>query len=426
MSFSLEKFQEKIAPIASAAAENKYLKAISDAVNTALPIILIGSFSVLFAFLSPASWQNFITKTGLKSVFTTINTMTMGLLALYVCFIIAYRLATFIGVDAISCGILALGAFLIATPIASTVDNVDSIPVTWLGFSGLFLAIILGLIVPKIYAVFMEKKLYIKMPEGVPPIVERSMASLIPAFVILGFMGIVSVALSKTSFGSLHNIVYSLIQTPLTNLGGSFAAYLLMQTLCALFMFFGIHGGTVLNIFTPILIAMGAENLQAYQAGAPLPHIISFNFAMVYGAPGGIGGTIGLAILMAFFAKSVRYRTVGKIAIIPSFFGINEPVIFGVPILLNPLFFIPYILSAVIHNTLAYVLTAIGILPRLIGLQIPWTVPPIISGFLSGGIRPAIFQIFQILLSIAIYYPFFKIIDNNALKMEKEPCNIEQ
>jgi len=413
----MDGLQEKITPVAGALAEVKPLKAVGQGINSALPIIMVGSIAVLFANLSVPGYQAFIVENGIRPIFSTINSMTMGLLAVYASLLISYRHAQLIDIDAISCGIISLGAFLIATPIAQTAEGVNAIPVRWLGSPGLFLAIILGVIVPLIYKFLMDRKIFIRMPAGVPPVVEKSFAALTPGFLIFGIMGVLTILLSKTTFGSLHQIIYTIIQAPLTKLGGTYWAYLLIQTLTALVMFCGIHGTTVMSILTPVLIALNAENLAAYEAGLALPNIICQNFN-IFGAPGGIGGTIGFAVLMMFFAKSAKGKALGKVTIVPSIFGINEPVVFGVPILLNPIFFIPYLLSPIIHVTLAYVLTSVGIIPRLIGLQLNFTIPPIISGFLSGGPRAAIFQACQVFISMAIYYPFFKIMDTQALEEE--------
>jgi len=272
-------------------------------------------------------------------------------------------------------------------------------------------------LVPALIKFCIDKKIYIRMPEGVPTIVEDSFASLVPALFVLIISTIVSLLLAKTSFGNFHAVIYTLIQTPLQGFGLSLPAYLTVQVLATLLMFSGIHGNTVFGTITPLTMAASAENLAALAAGNPLPNIITSSFS-VFCQPGGIGGTFGLAFMMAFLAKSKRLKTLGKLSIVPAIFGINEPLIFGIPILLNPLLFIPYVLNPIICTVLSYFSIAIGIVPRLSGVEVNWTMPQVVSGFLAQGPQAAILQVVLLAITTAIWFPFFKLVDKQTAQEE--------
>ena len=252
------------------------------------------------------------------------------------------------------------------------------------------------------------------MPEGVPPMVSQSFSSLIPMVVIGTIFLIIGYLFSLTSFGSVHSLIYTFIATPLQKVGGSFGGMVVFTIALHLLWFFGIHGGNVVNSITnPFLIPLALENLAVYQAGGTPENIYSAAFKNTYQF-GGSGMTIALVLMMVFLAKSERFKTLGKLALPANIFYINEPVVFGTPIVLNTTLIIPFVLAPLITQMLAYGLTVIGILPVLIGYQIPWSMPPIISGFIQGGWQVALFQVFSIFLTFAIYYPFFKIVDKQA------------
>lgn len=182
-------------------------------------------------------------------------------------------------------------------------------------------------------------------------------------------------------------------------------------------MFCGIHGNAIFSIISPLTMNASAENLSALAAGSPLPNIIIDSFSVLC-QPGGIGCTFGLAFLMAFAAKSKRMKTLGRLSIVPAIFGINEPLLFGIPIMLNPLLFIPYVLNPIICTSLSYISIALGITPRLTGTTVNWTMPQIVSGFLAQGIPTAILQVVLIAITTLIWFPFFRIVDRQIVKEE--------
>jgi PTS system cellobiose-specific IIC component len=414
----MEKFiaslQKALIPVANRISGNKFMSALGRTFQLLLPIIMIGSFACLGAFLDIPAWQGFVASTGLQMILMTIQSLTLSIIALYVVIILGYQYGQYLELNPASSSIISLMAFLLVTPH----ELYTNIPTQWLGYAGLFGAMIVAWFVPQFIRLLIKNKIYVRMPKGVPPIVEDSFASLVPAFFIMLASVIVSKILAMTPFGSFHNIIYSIIQTPVKSLGLTLPAYLVMQILSTLLMFCGIHGNAVFATFIPITMAASAENLAALASGQSLPNIITGSFSVLC-QPGGIGGTLGLAFMLAFGGRSKRLRTLGRISMIPAIFGINEPLVFGIPILLNPLLFIPYILSPIVCTSLSYFTYALGIVPRLTGTEVNWTMPQIVSGFLAQGWQTAVLQIVIIAVSTLIWFPFFKMVDKQ-ISIEEE------
>lgn len=407
--------QKWLMPVADKISNNKFMNSLGQTFQLLLPIIMIGSFACLGAFLDIPVWQSFVTSTGLQVILMTIQSLTLSIIALYVVIVLPIQYAGKLEINPVSAAVISLMAFLILTPH----DLYTAIPTQWLGYSGLFGAMIVGGLVPRFIKFLINRKIYVRMPKGVPSIVEDSFASLVPSLLTMIIVVIIAWIFSTTSLGSFHNIIYTLIQTPMQGFGLSLPAYLIMQIICTLLMFCGIHGNTVFAVFTPLTMAAGAENLAALAAGEPLPNIITSSFS-VFCQPGGIGCTFGLAFLLTFLAKSKRLRTLGKLSVIPAIFGINEPMIFGIPILLNPLLFIPYLLNPIICTVVSYISIATGIVPRLSGTEINWTMPQFVSGFLAQGPQAVVLQIVLVAITTIIWLPFFKIVDKQISTEEIE------
>lgn len=410
----IEKLQGSLMKFAEKISNNKFLNSLGSTFQILLPIIMIGSFAALGAFLDVQAWQNFVSSTGLNAILMNAQSVTLSMIAFYVLLVLSYQYATKLEINAISATVISLMAFLILTP----TELYTAIPLAWLGYPGLLGAMLVSWLVPLSIKFLINKKIYIKMPKGVPTIVEDSFASLVPAFLILVCSIIIANLLLLTPFNNFHNVIYTLIQIPLKSIGLSLPAYLFVQVLSTLLMFMGIHGQTTFGVITPLTMAASAENLAALAAGKALPNIITGSFSVLC-QPGGIGGTLGLAFLLAFRAKSQRLKKLGKMSIIPAIFGINEPLVFGVPILLNPLLFIPYVLNPIICTTISYLSIYLGIVPRLSGTEVNWTMPQGISGFLAQGWQAALLQVILIIITTLIWIPFFKIVDKNTYETEQ-------
>lgn len=396
-----------------------YLQTISGAMMSTLGPVFIGSISVLLVILMnmvPAlSGLHQIT-----AILSKVNTVTLGSLAIYIAILMAYHLVRKLdkNEDPISAAIISLLSFLIITPIGQMSDKTTAIPTTWLGAQGVFSAMIVGLISARLYLAIKRKGWTIKMPPGVPPMVTRMFESLVPTILIGVLFIIVDLLFSMTSFGSMHQFVYTIIQEPLKGIGGSLGAMIILSLLQQILWFFGIHGtNVILPLVTPLWMAMDVENMNAIQAGQVPPNILGLAFfnIITFG-----GMVLGLVLLM-LRSKSIQYREVGKISIIPALFGITEPAIFGTPLVLNFDLAFPFITNNTIALTLAFFLTKIGLVTRFTGVQAIFGLPVGFHAAVQGALSIILLQLFiQFILSPILWYPWFKHLDMKTYKAEQE------
>lgn len=421
-----ESLQKHLVPVASKLSGSKLLRAISGGFSMLLPVIIVGAFASLFSGLAIPAWQDFIASSGLKTIFTYITAYTTNMTAIYAVFGIVYAYAQALDAEkqAPLVGLTALMVFLLMIPTGvGTGDNAvaAAIGTTYFGSAGLFTAIILGLAVPAIYMAFVKHNVTIKMPEGVPPMVANGFSAIIPALCITVIFVAVRQLCALTPFGTFDDMVYGILRAPLSTLSQSPLTFGILVFLCNLLWFFGIHGGMVTMPFITMLYMQPAlENLDAYAAGAALPNILTNTWWFTFVQLGGSGGIIGLAICLFFLAKSERYKTLGKIAILPALCGISEPIVFGFPLMLNAIMFIPMILTPLLSFILSYAFTVAGIVPVLNGIQLGTGTPVLLSGFLAGGVGAMVWQALIVALQFAIYLPFFRICDRQALEEEQK------
>jgi PTS system cellobiose-specific IIC component len=262
-----------------------------------------------------------------------------------------------------------------------------------------------------------KKGWQIKMPDGVPPAVAKSFAALIPAVLTLSVFLIINAIMTGVFNANLHDVVYEVIQKPLTGLGSSLPATLIALFFVQFLWFFGLHGQIIVNsVMDPIWNTLMLDNLEAYKAGHALPHIISKPFMETFTVGlGGSGMTLAVVLLLAFFMKRKQYRDIGRLALGPGIFNVNEPVIFGMPIVLNATILIPWVIAPLIVTTLNYLVMAAGIVPAPTGVSVPWTVPIVASGILAtNSIWGGILQIVDFVIVGLIWLPFLKIMDRQA------------
>ena len=421
----LDKMQGVLVPVSEKVANVKFLRAIAETMMTLLPITVVGSFAVLFAFIDIAPWQAFLdANPTVRMVFMNTQSWTLSIIALYAVVVLPYRYADKLGMkEKMNVVPLALASFLLLTP----TELYTAIPSEWLGHRGLFSAFIIGILVTLLVKFFLDKNVRIKMPAGVPKFVEDTFTVLIPGMVVIFVSAIIGQLLAKTEINNIHNIIYTVIQAPLKNVGLSFGGLLVNNILSTLFMFFGIHGTVAGAAWTPLVAAADLENLEAFRLGLQLPNIWTNGWHHSIMA-GGIGATLGLGIVLLIFARSERFKKLARIAIVPQIFNIGEPLLFGIPIMLNPLLFIPYMGGVVMNSFIAWFAVKWGIIARFTGLDVSWTVPNPLNGFLacSKPIQGVLLQVFIILVDMLIWYPFVKIIDKQALADEaKETVEAE-
>lgn len=411
------KMMDKLLLFAEKVQSNVYLDAISKGLMGTLPILMIGSFSLLLAVLPIDAWKQILTDTGIRTYLMAGSTVTISCMSLYSCFLIGYRLASSFHVDGISSGIISVFSFLIVTPLAE-----GALDMNWMGAQGLFTAMLASLIATRLYCALMKnQKIQITMPDSVPPVIANTFKGLIPCIVIGAIFILVAVLFSYTPWGSLTNMIYTLVASPLQSLGSSIWAYSLIILVQMVLFFFGIHGALVVQpIINAVYMPMDTVNMEMVLAGAPNGdlNILGKTFYSLFTGVGGAGGTLSLIILILLFAKAKQYKTIGRLSSVPGLFTINEPIMFGLPLVLNPILSIPFISTPIIQSIIAYFAIAIGLVPHLNGVQVPFGTPVLINAFLAGGWRASILQIVLVVIGILIYYPFFKIADRQAVTTE--------
>lgn len=413
---------DKVMTFAGNVQQNKYLKAISYGLMATLPLLIIGSIALLLMVLPIGIWQDFLTSTGISPYLSVAFTLTTSLIALYSSFTVAYKLAEYLDQNQITPAFISTLCFLMVVPLAN-VDGASFLDIGWLGAKGLFTALVVALLSCRLYCLLVEnKKITIKMPESVPPVVANTFAGLIPSIIVATVFLIVAMIFGATSYGSFAAFVYNVIALPLQNLSGSVWSLLLIVLVQMTLWFFGLHGSLVIGAFiTALYLPMDTANMEAAAQGAAnseLPNILGKTFYEVFAGIGGAGGTLSLLILMLLIAKSKQIKTLGKIAIGPGLFTINEPVVFGLPLVLNPIMAIPFITVPLIQVLVAYGAIATGIVPKLTGVQVPFGMPVLINGFLAGGWQIAVLQVVLIAIGIVIYFPFLKMLDKKAVSDE--------
>lgn len=293
---------------------------------------------------------------------------------------------------------------------------------TYLGAKGLFAAMIIALLGARIYVFVVKKGWVIKLPDSVPPNVANSFSALIPASFVICLFLILAGFMKSTSYGDFHTMIFNVIQSNLMRfMGNNVFSWLFFNIMTSVLWFFGLHGGNIINsIVNPVYLPLSLENFAAFTAGlTKMPYIfIGTPFTKAF-TSGGVGSMFALAILMTFFAKSKQFKLLGKLSLPTTLFFINEPLLFGIPIVLNPLFLIPLLVTTPILGILTYFVMSIGIVPTPHGIQLPWTTPPVLHGFLQGGWVLALWELLMVLGAMAIWYPFFKMGDKKALDEEK-------
>ena len=414
---------------------NKVLIAIRDGFLVSTPLIIVASIFLVIANFPIPGYVDFLAQffgQGWPSKMDAIIDSTFSVLGLLGAVGIGYAYARQLESDPIAGGAVALVCFLIITPkVHSDFVNAangkafNGFALAHLGSAGMFLAMITAIISVKIFVTIKNKGWVIKMPDGVPPAVTQSFAALIPSAFAMFFFFVVYLVFSATDYQYAHNFIYKILQAPLMGFGQSLIFEPIYQFLSTLFWFFGINGPAVTNtVFNPIHLALTAENLEAFKQGATLPNIFTGPFGDFFGNFGGGGSTLSLVFLMVFFGKSERMKKLGRLAIIPGIFGINEMIIFGLPVVLNPLIVIPFILTPLVNTILATIATLIGLIPYTTGAALPWTTPFFFSGWLAtGSIVAGLFQIVLIIIGMGIYYPFFRVIDKQYLHEEHQAAN---
>lgn len=427
--------ENKVMPAAAKVAGQRHLQALRDGLILTMPLIIVGSVFLILGFLPIPGYTDFMANTfgdeWLTKLLYPVGA-TFDIMALIAGFGIAYRLAEKYGVDALSAGAISVAAFLLATPynVPFTPDGATeavlvggAIPAALMGSKGLFVAMIIAMLSTEIYRFIIQKNIVIKMPDGVPPAVSRSFVALIPGALVITIVWLLRLLVEQTDFESLHNIVGIILGKPLGVLGGSLIGSLVAVFLVQLLWSTGLHGASIVGgVMGPIWLASMDANRLAFQAGAgELPNIFTQQFFDIFIYIGGSGATFALVVMMLIRSRSQQMKQLGRLAVGPGLFNINEPITFGMPIVMNPLMIVPFILAPLTLVVVTYIAMSTGLVARPSGIAVPWTMPPIIGGYLAAGNKfsGAILQLVNFLICFAIYYPFFRMWDKQKFAEEQ-------
>lgn len=416
-----------LVPVVSKITNLRYFQALRNGFMVIMPLTIIGSIFMLItdfplagypefmASIFGADWASFI-EPAYRATFNMMGFVFVGTMA--------YKLAESYEMDSLTCMVLALVAFIVVTPTRMTTEGGETLnkvlSMTWLGTQGVVTAIFTAIITVETIRFCIKKNLMIHMPDSVPDMVSKSFSALIPGVVLVIIMLIIN-GVGVVLEGSIHDLIYNIIQVPLQGLTASLFAIVIVGGLNGFLWWFGIHPTVVNSIINPFLIANADAN-QALSTAGQLTlesgNIGTIQMIDQFATLGGAGMTIGLIIAMLIVARSSRLKTMSKLAVVPSLFNINEPLVFGLPIVFNPLMLIPITIAPIVSVLICYASISIGFMPLFTGVIAPWSTPPLIGGFLVAGWQGAVTQVVAIVASVLVYYPFVKALDNQYRKEE--------
>ncbi len=415
--------ENKISPIAARAGTQRHIMAVRDGFIGAMPFMIVGSFLLVFAFppFSPdtsfafGQWWLGMSKQYFNEIMTPFN-MSMGIMACYISAGIAFNLAQSYKIDALPCAMLSLMTFLlIAAPMKD-----GALSAGFLGGTGIFTTIIVGIYVTELMRFLKIRNIGIKLPEQVPEKIRQSFNLLIPALIVILTIYPLNLFLQH-QFGMLLPEAIMAIFKPLISAADSLPAILFAVFLCHILWFAGIHGAAIVGgILQPFWLVNLGLNQDALAAGQPLPHIFIESFWQYFITIGGSGATFAL-VLMYTRSKSAHLRSIGKLGVVPACFNINEPVIFGSPIVMNPVLFFPFIVAPMVNAIIAYTAASADLIGKVISL-VPWTAPAPIGAAWSAGwqVNNGLLVLGLLVIDFLIYLPFFKVYEKQLLAQEAE------
>ena len=451
----MDAFADKLGRVGAWCGQNKYLNAIKNGFQNFMPATISGAVGVLWTNVLVnettglgALWSPIMALKVLNPIFAAMQYATISCITIGVTMLVASEIAeangetgaypavlgfilwmmvtptsfaakdlgaSYIDAKGISHG-FTLGQFINVTGEAAkhkiTADSFSysGIMSSYTGATGLFTGLIVAILGMELYNMFRKNdSLKIKMPEQVPPGVARAFEVLIPTCLTAIVVGAVGLVCQLATGAELNALIFNVIQKPLqTLIGDNIVAVCIMYVIIMLFWCVGIHGNNMVAavkepIFRPLLYA----NTAAYTAGNKIPYVMNLTMLQMFAEFGGSGVTIGLVIAILIFSKREDNRTIAGISIVPGLFNINETMTFGIPLVLNPILDIPFILAPVVTLVVGYLLVSSGFCPKIV-LEVPWTMPPVILGFLATGGHPmgAISQLIVVAISVVVYVPF--------------------
>ena len=451
----MDAFADKLGRVGAWCGQNKYLNAIKNGFQNFMPATISGAVGVLWTNVLVNSstglgaiWKPIMALEVLNPIFAAMQYATISCITIGVTMLVASEIAeangetgaypavlgfilwmmvtpttfaakdlgaSYIDAKGISHG-FSLGQFINVTGEAAkhqiTADSFSysGIMSSYTGATGLFTGLIVAILGMELYNMFRKNDaLKIKMPEQVPPGVARAFEVLIPTCLTAIVVGAVGLVCQLATGAELNALIYNVIQKPLQNIiGNNLVAVCIMYVIIMLFWCVGIHGNNMVAavkepIFRPLLYA----NTAAYTAHHDIPYVMNLTMIQMFAEFGGSGVTIGLVIAILIFSKREDNRTIAGISIVPGLFNINETMTFGIPLVLNPILDIPFIFAPVVTVIIGYILVSSGFCPKIV-LEVPWTMPPVLFGFVAtgGNLMGAVAQLVVLAVSVVVYTPF--------------------
>ncbi|CAM4115471.1 PTS lactose transporter subunit IIC [Streptococcus penaeicida] len=410
----------------------RYIIVIKNAFAALIPVIITGAFGTLFSAMvfnaetGLARFEPLRFLADLQPISSGISYVTLSFLTIYVVFLIGIELSKLNNQNNVFAGIVAVMSYLSVNPtiFEFITEDQKSVMVSnalakqYTDTKGLFLGMIVAVLAIELYSwLNRQDKLQIKMPDTVPPSVAKSFSALFPTVITVSVIATGGFIIKALTGLYAYDIIYNIVQKPLEGVVQGLPGILLLVFVAQVFWVIGIHGNQMVKpIREPLLLAAIAVNTEAFQAGKELPNIITMPFWDMYMSMGGSGVTIGLLVSIFLVGKRDDMKEITKLSIGPSIFNINEPVIFGMPIMLNPILAIPFIITPLVTGTIGYFATAMGFAAKAV-VMVPWPTPPLINGYLAtaGNWGAVATQAICIVVSILIYLPFVKIANREQL-----------
>ncbi len=432
----MEKFLDKVTEVLGGFADKvngmRYIIVIKNAFYALIPVIIAGAFGTLFgtmvfdsstglAQFAPLAWL-----ADLKPIATALSYVTLSFLTIYVVFLMGLELGKLNEHEGYFPGIVAVMSYLVVNPTTYEATNDEGLTMLvsnvlakqYTDTKGLFLGMIIAIASVELYTRLTRcKALNFQMPDTVPPNVSRSFSSLFPGTLTVAIFSTIGFAFNKITGIYLYDAIYKIVQEPLMGIIQGLPGILLLMFIAQVFWVIGIHGNQMIKpIREPLLIAAITANADAFASGQALPNVITMPFWDMYMSFGGSGCTLGLLIAVLLISKRDDMRAITKLSLPCAIFNINEPVIFGMPIMLNPILAIPFIITPLVTGTIGYFATVMGFAAKAV-VYIPWPTPPIISAWLAtaGDLGAVVTQLICIIVSILIYLPFVKISNKQQL-----------